>query len=382
MVPKQCETMNGYTVNPRDVYGTLDYNNIAKEFGVQSITPYTLKTLSKFTGEPHLFLRRNLVSFHRNLDLILSDYKARKGFFLVTGRGPSNHMHLGHLIPFIMSKWLQDKFNVNLYIQLSDDEKFLNTTKSIEEIRNYSKNNMADIAALDFDKDKTFIFSDTDYIKNLYPLSLKISKKIDMYKSRKSFGLDSCKNPATNFYPILQMTTPVIENCRSLNVVGLDQDPYYKVQNEIADSLGHKKVATILNKFLPSLSGTSGKMNASTPEGTIYLSDTKDQITKTVKKYLPNKIKCHKNDFRDPFNNMAFLMLYYILEENDNEIKTIQDQYVRNEINDSYINQLFLEKITKFLETHQSNKERMSEFVDSYTNSGNLAMKMRSKIHM
>jgi len=39
--------------------------------------------------------------------------------------GPSSDsMHLGHLLPFIFTKWLQDAFNVPLIIQITDDEKF------------------------------------------------------------------------------------------------------------------------------------------------------------------------------------------------------------------------------------------------------------------
>lgn len=42
----------------------------------------------------------------RDLELILTAYEQKKPFFLYTGRGPSSEaMHLGHLIPFIMTKW-------------------------------------------------------------------------------------------------------------------------------------------------------------------------------------------------------------------------------------------------------------------------------------
>jgi len=33
-------------------------------------------------------------------------------------------MHLGHLLPFLFTKWLQDTFKVPLVIQITDDEKF------------------------------------------------------------------------------------------------------------------------------------------------------------------------------------------------------------------------------------------------------------------
>lgn len=39
--------------------------------------------------------------------------------------GPSSEaMHLGHLLPFIFTKYLQDAFKVPVVIQITDDEKF------------------------------------------------------------------------------------------------------------------------------------------------------------------------------------------------------------------------------------------------------------------
>ncbi len=54
----------------------------------------------------HNFLFKiNIFSSSRDLELILNAYEQKKPFFLYTGRGPSSEaMHLGHLIPFIMTK--------------------------------------------------------------------------------------------------------------------------------------------------------------------------------------------------------------------------------------------------------------------------------------
>ena len=42
------------------------------------------------------------------------------------GRGPSSEsLHMGHLIPFAFTKYLQDVFDVPLVIQLTDDEKYV-----------------------------------------------------------------------------------------------------------------------------------------------------------------------------------------------------------------------------------------------------------------
>lgn len=54
------------------------------------------------------------------LNLILDRYEQKKPFYLYTGRGPSSDsMHLGHMIPFIFTQWLQDVFDCPLVIQLT-----------------------------------------------------------------------------------------------------------------------------------------------------------------------------------------------------------------------------------------------------------------------
>ncbi len=43
----------------------------------------------------------------RDFNTILDRYEKGKPFFLYTGRGPSSDsMHLGHMIPFVFTKWV------------------------------------------------------------------------------------------------------------------------------------------------------------------------------------------------------------------------------------------------------------------------------------
>jgi tryptophanyl-tRNA synthetase len=96
---------------------------------------------------------------------ILNQVEAGKPFYLYTGRGPSSHsMHVGHLVPFILCKWLQDVFNVPLVIQMTDDEKFMWKDLKMEEAQKMTMENVKDIIAIGFDVEKTFIFSDLTYI--------------------------------------------------------------------------------------------------------------------------------------------------------------------------------------------------------------------------
>lgn len=59
---------------------------------------------------------------------------------------------------------MQDVFNVPLVIQMTDDEKFLWKDLTPEETNRLAHENAKDIIACGFDIDKTFIFSDFEYI--------------------------------------------------------------------------------------------------------------------------------------------------------------------------------------------------------------------------
>ena len=61
-------------------------------------------------------------------------------------------------------RWLQDTFDAPLVIQLTDDEKFLWKDLTLEEANRLAHENAKDIIACGFNPDKTFIFSDLDYI--------------------------------------------------------------------------------------------------------------------------------------------------------------------------------------------------------------------------
>lgn len=71
---------------------------------------------------------------------------------------------MGHLVPFILTKWLQETFDVPLVIQLTDDEKTLWKDLSVEVALKLARENAKDIIAMGFDLKKTFIFSNLDFM--------------------------------------------------------------------------------------------------------------------------------------------------------------------------------------------------------------------------
>ena len=108
-----------FNVTPWEVSGNVDYQKLIKEFGTQEISKDILSKLKN----AHPLLRRKIYFSHRDFDLWIKDAESGKKVSIVTGRGPSEKMHLGHLVPFLAAKSLQDKYNCNVYIPISEDEK-------------------------------------------------------------------------------------------------------------------------------------------------------------------------------------------------------------------------------------------------------------------
>ena len=146
----------------------IDYDKLIEKFGCYPLTDELKERMERATGEKlHRFLRRGIFFCHRDLDVCLQAYEQQKPFFIYTGRGPSAEaLHLGHCVPFIFTSYLQRVFDLPLVIQITDDEKYVYKDElELDWTIRMGKENLKDILAFGFDPEKTFIFSDCEYIK-------------------------------------------------------------------------------------------------------------------------------------------------------------------------------------------------------------------------
>ena len=153
-----------FTVTPWKVTGEIDYDLLQKKFGTVPIDDGLLKRLEKY-GEVHPMLRRGIFYSHRDLNQLLDKFDKGEEFVLYTGRGPSGNTHLGHVMPWMFAKWLQDVFDVHMLFQMTDDEKFLFQDLTLEQTRGLAYENALDFAALGFNPEKTRIILDTENIR-------------------------------------------------------------------------------------------------------------------------------------------------------------------------------------------------------------------------
>src|SRR3989442_7160301 len=168
-----------FVVTPWEVSGVVDYDRLIRDFGTQPLTALLAEKMEKALGDEAYLVRRRVFFSHRDLDLVLDDHSKGRGLFLYTARGPSGPIHIGHIISFYFTKWLQDKFHTTVYIQITDDEKFLADKRNLqfEGTQRWAFDNILEIAAVGFDSDRTFILQDTEFIGNAYPMVLKIARR-------------------------------------------------------------------------------------------------------------------------------------------------------------------------------------------------------------
>nr|XP_054758087.1 tryptophan--tRNA ligase, cytoplasmic-like [Lytechinus pictus] len=323
----------------------IDYDKLILRFGSTKIDDALLERFEKITGhKPHHFLRRGIFFSQRDVHQILTRYEAKKPFFLYTGRGPSStSMHVGHLIPFIFTKWLQDVFDVPLVIQLTDDEKFLWKDLKAEEAQKLGYENARDIIACGFDVNKTFIFSDMNYIAScpeFYRNMLKVQKCVtyNQVKGIFGFGDSDCIGkisfPAIQASPSFSNSFPAIFGTKKdipcLIPCAIDQDPYFRMTRDVAPRLGYPKPALLHSTFFPALQGAQTKMSASDPNSSIFLTDTPKQIKTKINKYAFSGGGASVEEHREKGGNcdvdIAYQYLTFFLEDDD-RLAELREEY-------------------------------------------------------
>lgn len=360
-----------FVVTPWHVEGEIDYDKLIKRFGTQKISNELLDRIRKVAGEDHFMLRRGIFFSHRDMNMILDEYEKGNKFFLYTGRGPSGHTHIGHLVPWVFAKWLQDKFGVNMYFQLTDDEKFFSKQNlTLEETKKFAYENALDFIALGFKPQNTKIIIDTKNIQSLYPIAAEVAKKINFSNTKAVFGFSNDTNIGMIFYTSMQSAPCFIEDKPVLIPLGVDQDPHFRLTRDVAPKIGRPKPALIHNIMIPGLQGPGGKMSASEENTTVYTTDSPETVKKKINKYAFSggqpDIEQHRKMGGNPDIDVPYQYLRIFFEPDDAALKKIYDDYKAGKLLTGELKAILIEKINAFLKEHQEKREKARDQVDKF----------------
>ena len=369
------EEKNEMVVTPWEVRGKIDYERLINEFGTQPITEKLLQRIVKHTGKLHLQLRRRLFFSHRDLDIILDLYEKGVKFVLYTGRGPSGPVHIGHLVPWIFTKHLQDMFKTRLYFQMTDDEKFVVEDElKLDEVKNFGYENALDLIALGFKPENTFIIFDVKDIDLLYDIALEVAKRTTYSTARATFGFQDSTNIGWIFWPAIQAAPCFIhakltgENVPVLIPAAIDQDPYWRITRDIAPKLGYYKPAQIHCRFLPGL-GRGGKMSASEPETSIFTIDPPHIVKRKIwKAFTGGRATVAEQRKLGGDANICTIFQYfaYLFEEDDKKLAERERKCKSGEILCGECKTELTEKVNKFLAEHQRKREKARNILEKF----------------
>ncbi len=353
---------DGFTVTPYAVSGDVDYEKLLECFGADPLTDAHIDRLPD-----HPAIRRRTFYAGRDVDRYLEAVEAGDPHALVTGRGPSGPMHLGHVLPLYLAKRFQEKTGATVYVPLSDDEKFLAKEQSFDSIGEHTRENLRDVLAVGFDPEKTRIVVDTADADVIYPIAVRLAKHLTpatveaVYGEQDTVGLQ--------FYPAVQAThllLPQLVAGRQPTIVSIavDQDPHVRVCRDVAakEALPVEKPGAILGRFLPSLEGP-GKMSSSSEAASIELTDDPETVAETIRTYAYTggraTLEAHREKGGDPSVDVPFQYLRFFFEDDDAELERIASEYRSGNLLSGELKEIAIDRITDFLIEHRRRRDSL-----------------------
>ena len=370
-VKSMAKAADEFTVTPWEVSGNVDYQKLIKQFGTEPLTDDILNRIKKHTKELHFMLRRKVFFSHRDLKWLLDEYEKKNKFFLYTGRGPSGPVHIGHMLPWMLTKWLQDKFDAELWFQFTDDEKFLFRKKQDAQLEDYQKisyENALDVIAVGFDPKKThfLINSLPEHAGLMHDEAIKIADRITASTVKASFGFEDSYSIGQFFITAIQAVPAILpsvlagKNIPCLIPLGVDQDPHFRVARDVYPKLGFYKPAILHSKFMTGLLA-DGKMSASVPQSTIYTTDTPKEVEEKIRKHAfsggRNSLEEHRRLGGNPDIDVCYQWLQAFFEPDDKKLLKIYNDYKSGRMLTSELKEYTIEKINAFLKEHQKKRE-------------------------
>jgi tryptophanyl-tRNA synthetase len=353
-----------FTVTPYAVEGDVDYDRLLETFGADPLTP---EQRAAFPDPAHPLVRREVFYAGRDVDPFLAAAKRGDRHSVVTGRGPSGPMHVGHVFPFYFAKYLQERAGTLVYVPLSDDEKYFLKDRSVAEMSDHTRENLRDLLAVGFDPERTRVVVDTADADVVYPLATVFAKEVTQSTVNATYG--DPENVGLSFYPAVQAThllLPQLVEGRhpTLVPIAVDQDPHVRVCRDVAAKRRHDvdKPGALLSKFLPSLGGP-GKMSSSDDAPSILLSDDRETVFEKIRTHAYSggrpSVEEHRARGGNPDVDVSYLLLYYFFEESDERVERLAREYRSGSLLSGELKEMAAEKVADFLDAHRERREAL-----------------------
>ena len=291
----------------------------------------------------------------------------------LTGDRPTGRLHLGHYVGSIQNRLKLQNEADKFFYMIADVQALTDNAEYPEKVRNNVLEVALDNLACGLDPKKTTMFIQSEVPEiaeltvlflNLVTLArLKRNPTVKDEMKQKGFGEDV---PAGFLiYPVSQAADILF--CKSsLIPVGDDQLPQIEQANEIVLKF-NSLYGEVFQKVKPILSettrliGTDGnpKMGKSLNNG-IYLSDSKEEISKKVMNMYTDPSHIHVNDPGKVEGNVVFTYLD-IFDADVEGVAELKKQYEKGGLGDVVIKKRLIEVLEKVIAPIREKRESLAK---------------------
>jgi tryptophanyl-tRNA synthetase len=360
-------------VTPWEVSGKVDYGKLVRQFGVKRIDEKLKRRLERHAGPLHHLLRRDIFFAHMYFDEILDALDKGEKVYMYTGRAPSGPVHLGHAVPWMLSRWLQERLGVTLIFQIPDEEKMLfKEGMTLADTERWTHENILDIIAMGFDPELTRIIVDTTHADLMYKTACEVASKTTASTAKALFGLKDSDNVGKYFYTCMQSVPAFLpsimegRSTRCLIPCAIDQDVHFRLTRDVAPRLGYPKPSTLLCRFLPALSG-DGKLSSS--EENVAMTDDPKAVRKKIMRYAfsggKGTVEEHRTHGGDPDVDIAYQWLTFF-EPDDAKLARIHADYRSGKLLSGEMKQALVDVLAPMLEEHQRRRAQAKALVGKF----------------
>jgi tryptophanyl-tRNA synthetase len=364
-------------VTPWEIKGDIDYEKLAKEFGVQ-----TLKELPKIFNDNVLF-RRKVIYAHRDIQKILEAVKNKKPWVMMTGLMPSGKFHIGHMMLAQQIIFYQ-KLGAQVYVAVADVESYNTRGQDLKESKKIAMEEyITNYIALGLKPKNCQIYFQSNRSKNakkanaFYRLQNVLARHATFNEFKAVYGAITPGKMVAALLQASDMLHPQLPEFEGpvpvLVPVGIDQDPHLRLARDITKRFKAYKftqLSSTYHKFMPGLGG--GKMSSSDPNSYIALTDSPEEAARKIKKYAFSggqpTLEEHRKKGGNPDVDVSFQYLQNFFEPDDKKLKKIYQNYKSGKLLTGELKQILIEKLQKFLKGHQKNRQKAKKQLDKFLN--------------
>lgn len=383
-----------FTVTPWEVKGTINYERLIQEFGLQPLR------FLPAAFQKNVLFRRGIIFAHRDFKQIVEAVEQKKPFVMMTGLMPSGKFHFGHKLVADQIVFYQS-LGAKIYLTVADIEAYNSRLPNMKELRETAiKEYLVNYIALGLKpKNCDFYFqsarakggnkggkrsagkgkSEAQKANAYYSLASMLARHITYNEFQAVYGEISPGKMASALLQAADMLHPQLPEFEDGAVptvipVGADQDPHLRLTRDVVQRFKEYKflqLSSTYHKFLPGLKGD--KMSSSDPLSFIALTDSPEEAATKIRKYAFSggqpTIEEHRRLGGDPEVDVAFQMLKYGLEENDTKLQKIYNEYKAGKLLTGELKEYTIKKLTAFLKQHQEKRRKAEKMVGKFLES-------------